>query len=158
MQPLEGAGNIVVYEFQRPPPLTQSATQDSPYKKDVLPIFGCPVSNCVSQMGSQKSLNVSCFFSGQFELSLLLTRAGNGSCSGCLGACREGRGKRVWGLGGLREAPPDSVHLHLQLSPQPASAACSKSWRTWSSPDGKLMASSRAAEPALPLGAWGHSE
>ena len=64
----------------------------------------------------------------------------------------------MWGLGGLREAPPDSVHLHLQLSPQPASAACSKSWRTWSSPDGKLMSSSRAAEPVLPLGAWGHSE
>ena len=98
MQPLEGAGSIVVYEFQRPPPLTQSATQDSPYKKDVLPIFGCPVSNCVSQMGSQKSLNVSCLFSGQYELSLLLTRVGNGSCSGCLGACREGREKECGGL------------------------------------------------------------
>ena len=91
MQPLEGAGSIVVYEFQRPPPLTQSATQDSPYKKDVLPIFGCPVSNCVSQMGSQKSLNMSSSMYGQFGLSLLLTRVGNGSSPGCPGACREGR-------------------------------------------------------------------
>ena len=98
MQPLEGAGSIVVYEFQRPPPLTQSATQDSPYKKDVLPIFGCPVSKCLAQMGSQKNLNMSSLISGQFGLSLLLTRAGNGSSPGCPGTCRK---RRERGCGGL---------------------------------------------------------
>lgn len=64
----------------------------------MLPIFGCPVLKYLPQIERQKSLNTSSSIFGQFDLSLLLIRVGNGSSCRCPGACRKGKERECVGL------------------------------------------------------------